>query len=306
MPFKLSINMFKYILIIFIFCASNIVAQELNCQVTVASPQIQGTTEKQIFEQLQKSIFEFMNNTKWTKDNYTTAERIDCSILINITKKLETDEYKATIQIQSRRPVFKSSYFSPAVNYIDENFTFKYQQFQQLEFNLNTYSTNLTSVLSFYAYIILANDYDTFSSLGGTEYFQKAQLIVSNAQSSGEVGWKSQETNKNRYWIPENALQPVFLPIRECMYKFHRMGLDVMFDKSDDGRAEILKSLESLLEVYKNRPASFIMELFFNAKADEIVNIFSKGLPDQKSKVVQILTTVSPANTTKWYKIQAN
>ena len=161
-------------------------------------------------------------------------------------------------------------------------------------------------MLSFYAYIILANDYDTFSSLGGTEYFQKAQLIVSNAQSSGEVGWKSQETNKNRYWIPENALQPVFLPIRECMYKFHRMGLDVMFDKSDDGRAEILKSLESLLEVYKNRPASFIMELFFNAKADEIVNIFSKGLPDQKSKVVQILTTVSPANTTKWYKIQAN
>jgi hypothetical protein len=283
--------MFKYVVIALLFCASNVVAQELNCQVTVASPQIQGTTEKQIFEQLQKSIFEFMNNTKWTKDNYT---------------KLETDEYKATIQVQSRRPVFKSSYFSPAVNYIDENFTFKYQQFQQLEFNLNTYSTNLTSVLSFYAFIILANDYDTFANLGGTEYFQKAQLVVANAQSSGEVGWKSQETDKNRYWIPENALQPVFLPIRECMYKFHRMGLDVMFDKPDEGRAEILKSLEALLEVYKNRPASFIMELFFNAKADEIVNIFSKGLPDQKAKAVQVLTTVSPANTTKWYKIQAN
>ena len=147
---------------------------------------------------------------------------------------------------------------------------------------------------------------DNKVNLGGTEYFQKAQLVVANAQSSGEIGWKSQETDKNRYWIPENALQPVFLPIRECMYKFHRLGLDVMFDKSDEGRTEILKSLESLLEVYKNRPASFIMELFFNAKADEIVNIFSKGLPDQKSKVVQILTTVSPANTTKWYKIQAN
>ena len=298
--------MFKYIFIL-IFCYSSaLYAQELNCQVTVASPQIQGTTEKQIFEQLQKAIFEFMNNTKWTKDNYTTSERIDCSILINVTQKLGTDEYKATIQVQSRRPVFKSSYFSPAVNYIDENFVFKFQQFQQLEFNLNTYSTNLTSVLSFYAYIILANDYDTFSNLGGTEYFQKAQIIVANAQSSNEVGWKSQESNKNRYWIPENALQPVFVPIRECMYKYHRLGLDIMFDKADEGRSEILKSMDLLVGVYKNRPATFIMELFFNAKADEIVNIFSKGLPDEKTKVVQTLTTVDPANTTKWYKIQAN
>jgi hypothetical protein len=298
--------MLKYIFIL-IFCYSSaVIAQELNCQVNVASPQIQGTTEKQIFEQLQKAIFEFMNNTKWTRDNYTTPERIDCSILINITQKLGVDEYKATIQVQSRRPVFKSSYFSPAVNYIDENFTFKFQQFQQLEFNLNTYSTNLTSVLSFYAYIILANDYDTFSNLGGTEYFQKAQIIVANAQSSGEIGWKSQETNKNRYWIPENALQPVFIPIRECMYKYHRLGLDIMFDKPDEGRSEILKSMDLLVGVYKNRPATFIMELFFNAKSDEIVNIFSKGLPDEKTKVVQTLTTVDPANTSKWYKIQAN
>jgi len=298
--------MLKYIFILIFWYSSAVIAQELNCQVNVASPQIQGTTEKQIFEQLQKAIFEFMNNTKWTRDNYTTPERIDCSILINITQKLGVDEYKATIQVQSRRPVFKSSYFSPAVNYIDENFTFKFQQFQQLEFNLNTYSTNLTSVLSFYAYIILANDYDTFSNLGGTEYFQKAQIIVANAQSSGEIGWKSQETNKNRYWIPENALQPVFIPIRECMYKYHRLGLDIMFDKPDEGRSEILKSMDLLVGVYKNRPATFIMELFFNAKSDEIVNIFSKGLPDEKTKVVQTLTTVDPANTSKWYKIQAN
>ena len=298
--------MLKYIFIL-IFCYSSaVIAQELNCQVNVASPQIQGTTEKQIFEQLQKAIFEFMNNTKWTRDNYTTPERIDCSILINITQKLGVDEYKATIQVQSRRPVFKSSYFSPAVNYIDENFTFKFQQFQQLEFNLNTYSTNLTSVLSFYAYIILANDYDTFSNLGGTEYFQKAQIIVANAQSSGEIGWKSQETNKNRYWIPENALQPVFIPIRECMYKYHRLGLDIMFDKPDEGRSEILKSMDLLVGVYKNRPASFIMELFFNAKVDEVVNIFSKGQPDEKTKAVEVLTTVDPANSTKYFKIQGN
>jgi hypothetical protein len=299
--------MHKYILLFFLFIAAGkCFSQELNCQVNVESPQIQGTTEKQIFEQVKKAVFEFMNNTRWTKDNFTTQERIDCSILITVTQKLDVDQYKATIQVQSRRPVYKSSYPSPVMNYIDENFVFKFQQFQQLDFNLNTYSNNLTSVLAFYAYIIIANDYDTFSNLGGTEYFQKAQLIVANAQSSGEIGWKSFESNKNRYWIVENALQPVFQPIRECMYKYHRLGLDIMFDKASDGRKEILKSMELLVGVYKNRPASFIMELFFNAKVTEVVNIFSKGLPDEKGKAVEILTTVDPANSTKYFKIQEN
>jgi hypothetical protein len=299
--------MHRFLIIILFISANRIVfSQELNCQVSVVSPQIQGTTNKQIFDQLQKAIFEFMNNTKWTKDNFTVAERIDCSILINVTQQLSADDYKATIQIQSRRPIFKSSYFSPTVNYIDENFIFKYQQFQQLEFNLNTFSNNITSTLAFYAYVVIANDYDTYSNLGGTEYFQKAQLIVSNAQSASEAGWKSFESNKNRYWIVENALQPVFQPIRECMYKYHRLGLDIMNDKPDDGRKEILKSFDLLLEVYKNRPASFIMELFFNAKVDEVVNIFSKGQPDEKTKAVEVLTTVDPANSTKYFKIQGN
>jgi hypothetical protein len=299
--------MHKYLYIfLFIIVSRTFFAQELNCQVSVISPQIQGTTEKQIFEQLQKAIFEFMNNTKWTKDNYITSERIDCSILINVTQKLSADDYRGTIQVQSRRPIYRSSYFSPTVSYIDENFIFKFQQFQQLDFNLNTFSNNITSVLAFYAYVVLANDYDTFSNLGGTEYFQKAQLIVSNAQSASETGWKSFESNKNRYWIVENALQPVFQPIRECMYKYHRLGLDIMNEKPNEGRKEILKSFDLLLGVYKNRPASYIMELFFNAKVDEVVNIFSKAPPDEKVKAVEILTTVDPANSTKYFKIQAN
>ena len=291
---------------LFLLIGKSIYSQELNCQVSVVSVQVQGTTEKQIFDQLQKSIFEFMNNTRWTKDNFTVNERIDCSVLINVTQKLTADDYMATIQIQSRRPVFKSSYFSPTVNYIDESFVFKYQQFQQLEFNLNTFQNNITSVLAYYAYIIIANDYDTYSNLGGTEYFQKAQLIVTNAQSAAESGWKSFESQKNRYWIVENALQPVFQPIRECMYKYHRLGLDIMYDKPDDGRKEILKSMDLLTGVYKNRPASFAMELFFDAKVTEVVNIFSKGQPDEKSKAVEILTTVDPANSNKYFKIQEN
>lgn len=299
--------MHRYSLILFfLFAVKLISAQELNCQVTINSNQVQGTQEKVIFDQMQKSIYEFMNNTKWTRDNYTTNERIDCSILINVTNKLSADDYKASIQIQSRRPTFKSSYNTPVFNYMDENFTFKYGQFQQLEFNINTFSNNLTSVLAFYAYIIIANDYDTFSNLGGTEYYQKAQTIVSNAQSAGETGWKSFESDKNRYWIVENALQPVFQPIRECLYRYHRTGLDLMNEKPDDGRKAILNSTDLLLKVYNDRPASFIMELFFNAKADELVNIFSKALPDEKNKIVETLSRVNPTNTNKYSKIQGN
>lgn len=299
--------MHRYSLILFfLFTVKLISAQELNCQVTVNSNQVQGTQEKVIFDQMQKSIYEFMNNTKWTRDNYTTNERIDCSILINVTSKLSADDYKASIQIQSRRPTFKSSYNTPVFNYMDENFTFKYGQFQQLEFNINTFSNNLTSVLAFYAYIIIANDYDTFSNLGGTEHYQKAQTIVSNAQSASETGWKSFESDKNRYWIVENALQPVFQPIRECLYRYHRTGLDLMNDKPDDGRKAILNSTDLLLKVYSDRPASFIMELFFNAKADELVNIFSKALPDEKNKIVETLSRVNPTNTNKYSKIQGN
>lgn len=299
--------MFKYSILLLLFLAlqSSGSAQELNCQVTV-NTQVQGTQLKPITDQLQKAVFEFMNNTKWTKDNYTTNERIDCSILINITTQLGTDDYKATIQVQSRRPTYKSSYYTPLLNYMDENFVFKYGQYQQLEFNINNYVSNLTSVLAFYAYIIIANDYDTFSNLAGTEYYQKAQTIVSNAQSGGEIGWKSFESNKNRYWIVENALQPVFQPIRECMYQYHRLGLDIMNAKPDDGRKAILNSTDLLLKVYKDRPASFIMEMFFNAKADELVNIFSKGFPEEKTKAVENLTKVNPTNSTKWSKIQGN
>ncbi|MBS1637903.1 MAG: DUF4835 family protein [Bacteroidetes bacterium] len=297
---------FKIVLSVFCLLTGYINAQELNCQVSVVAPQIQGTTEKQIFDQMQKSIFEFMNNTKWTKDNFTTQERIDCSILINVQTKLGTDEYSGTIQIQSRRPVYKSSYYSPVFNYIDEKFQFRYQQYQQLEFNINNFSNNLTSVLAYYAYIIIGYDYDTFSNLGGTEYLQKAQIIVGNAQGASESGWKSYESNKNRYWLVENALQPVFQPIRECLYKYHRLGLDIMYEKPDDGRKEILKSTDLLLGVYKLRPASFNMELFFNAKADEFVNIFSKGLPDEKAKIVETLSTVDPTRTIKYSKIQGN
>jgi len=281
-------------------------SQELNCQVTINTQQIQGTVQKQIFDQMQKAIFEFMNNRRWTNDVYTAQERLDCSILINVSQSLGSDEYLGTIQIQSRRPVFKSSYNAPLFNYIDENFQFKYQQFSQLEFNDNNFQNNLTSVLAYYAYVMLAFDYDSFSPLGGTALWQKAQLVVQNAQTASEKGWKSNEGNKNRYWLVENQLQPLFQGIRDCTYKYHMAGLDIMSEKPNEGRAAILSALELLVPVYTNRPASFNMQIFFNAKGVEVVNVFSQGTAEEKSKAVELLMKVDPANTTKYLKIQGN
>jgi hypothetical protein len=296
----------RKVLILFFFLAINHFSfgQELNCKVDLNTQQVQGTQLKQISDQLKKAIFEFMNNTRWTNHVYTVKERIDCSILINITKELGSDEYLATLQITSTRPIYKSSYESPMFNYIDENFQFKFQQFTNLEWNLTTFQNNLTSVLAYYAYVIIALDYDSFSPLGGTEYWQKAQQIVNNAQTATEKGWRSSEGNKNRYWLVENQLQPVFQGIRDCHYKYHREGLDIMSEKTDEGRANVLKAIQLLVPVYNNRPASFNMEIFFNAKTQDLINIFSQGTPDEKAKSVETLMLIDPANTSKYLRIQ--
>lgn len=290
-----------YILIFVCFITR---AQELNCQVTVNANQIQGTDIKQITEQMQKVIFDFMNNTRWTKDNFTQQEKIDCSIFITLDSRPSTDVFTGAIQVQSRRPTFKSSHYSTVFNWDDKDFQIQFQQFTQLDFNINNFQSNLTSILAFYAHVILAVDYDTFSPLGGTEYWQKAQLIVQNAQNASEPGWRSNEkTTRNRYWLIENTLQPVFQGIRDCMYAYHRTGLDIMHEKVDEGRANIIKAINLLKPVYQARPASFNMQLFFNAKNDELINIFKGGFPDEKSAIVETLTTLDPSNTTKYMRI---
>lgn len=294
--------------ILFIFCCMITglysFSQELNCQVVINTSQIQGTEEKQIFDQLQKAIFEFMNNRIWTKDNFAPQEKIDCSLLIIIKQKISETEYSASIQVESRRPIYKASIYTPVFNYEDDNFQFQFQQFSQLDFQLNTFQNNLTSVLAYYAYVIIASDYDTFSPLGGTEYWQKAQLIVNNAQTAAEKGWRSSEGNKNRYWLVENTLQPLFKGIRDCMYQYCKNGLDIMWEKPDEGRTNVLKALELLKPVYAARPASFNMQVFFNSKTNELIDIFKGGTPDEKTKSVEILTLVDPAHTTKYLQIQ--
>ncbi len=287
------------------FAFLNCKTQELNCQIEINHSQVPGSVNKQIFEQMKKVVYEFMNNTKWTNDNFTPQEKIECSILMIIKEAAGTEDFSGTIQVISRRPIYKSSAYTQILNIEDENFQFKFQQFSQLEYNINTFQNNLTAVLQYYAFVILATDYDSFAPLGGTAYWQKAQIIVNNAQNTSEVGWKSsQDGQKNRYWLIEGTLQPVFKGIRDCMYEYSRNGLDKMNENVEEARANILKALNLLKPVYEARPASFVMQVFFNAKRDELINIFKGATPEEKTKAIEILTLVDPAGTTKYAKIQ--
>lgn len=296
---KLLFKLFSVVL----FLTSPAIAQELNCSVVVNASQVQ-TSDKKIFESLQNSIFEMMNNRRWTNDQFLNQERIECSILINIVERISNDEFKATIQVQSVRPIYKSSYNSPVFNFLDNDFNFRYLEFQQLEFEDNNHLSNLTSVLAFYAYIIIGLDYDTYSPEAGTPYFLKAQNVVTNAQAGAEGGWKAFEGTKNRYWVVENLLNPSFKPLREAMYKFHRGGLDNMADNKENGRGAVTEAIDLLKKVYADKPGSLLLQLFFNAKTDEIIKIYTgQAFPEEKNRVLNTLNLVDPSNSNKYQEI---
>lgn len=295
--------MLRYIFILFLSLLSQvIISQELNCRVQVVSSQIQGTN-KEIFKSMQKAIYEFMNNTKWTKHVYNTDERIECNILINLTTQVSADEFSGSMQIQASRPVYNTNYNSVLLNFQDNNIKFKYAEQEVLEFNLSSHTSNLSALLSFYASIILGLDYDSFSLEGGTEFFTNAETIVTNAQNAPERGWKAYEDRKNRYWLIENILNDTYSPIREFYYKFHLLGLDYMSEKVSDGRSSIAESVSLLQKVHRKKPSSFLMQVLFDAKADEIVNIFQESFPEEKRRVYNILKEVNPANTAKYEKL---
>ena len=292
-------------IVFFLLVSNNCISQELNCSVTVNSTQISGT-DKKIYETMQKAFFEYLNSTKWTNDIFKTEERIECSMLINVTERPSVDEFKATMQLQIRRPVYKTSYSTNLLNYFDNDFTFKYVEFQPLLFSENTFTDNLSSMLSFYAYMIIGMDYDSFSPLGGQPYFVKAQTIVNNAQAASDKGWKSYDNDKNRYWFNENVMNANFKQIRQTIYKYHRTGMDLMSSKLEDGRNNIAESIQDLKTTYEVSPNSYLMQIFFNAKADEIVNIFTQAYPEQKAKLVNTLNLIDAGNSSKYGKIIGN
>lgn len=278
------------------------VAQELNCTVTVLTPQIQSS-DKKIYTTLQTAIYEFMNNTRWTGDEFLNQERIECTMQITINERVSNDEFKGTIQISARRPVYKTSYYSPLLNYNDENFQFRYIEFQTIEFNQTATNPNLASILAFYAYIIIGMDYDSFSPMGGSAYFQQAQTIVANMQNSPDRGWRAFESTRNRYWLSENLNNPVFKPLRAFNYEFHRQGLDIMSEKKDDAVTNIATSIEALKPLHDDKPGSFLMQTVLYSKSDEIVNIFTGAFPEVKTRMLNVLNEIDPANGTKYQAI---
>lgn len=293
----------RYLLLlshVFIMFYSN--AQELLCNVRVNSSQIQ-TSDRKIFQSLQTDIYEFVNNKNWTKTNIQNEERIECNFVINVSKKISSDEYEASIQIQSTRPVYGTSFKTPLFNYLDNNFRFKYLEYQSLEFSESTHISNLTSVLAFYVNIILGLDFASFSEYGGNEYFSIAQRIVNNAQNTPEAGWKAFESDKNRYWLVNDLLDPRYEDFHTSIYSYHRLGLDLLSEEPDDARFEITESIEALKSIYRNNSSAFILKIFFDAKADEIVNIYSEAFPNEKARIVKTLLEIDPSNSTKYQLI---
>ena len=281
--------------------------QELNCTVDVVSPQIQDASAQLVFKNMKDAIYQFMNNTKWTSDNFTNQEKIDCSLYLNITAVNGPGDYNATLQVQARRPVYKSSYQSVMMNYQDNNIHILYILNQPIIFNINAYTDNLTALLSFYAYMIIANDYDSYSLEGGTQYYLKAQTIVINSQSSGEKGWNSQDGDQTRYTMVNNIIdQTYYASLRKAMYVYHRQGLDGMYADGTKGRAQIIEALELVQDCFNARPANFNIALFFNAKATEIANIFSEAPNDEKSKVMTILNVIDVMDIDKYTKLKTD
>ena len=292
-------------LIILLSVFSELNAQELICNIRVNANQIQ-TSDKKIFNSLQSDLYEFVNNTKWTNTNFQSEERIECSILINISKMISNDEFEGSIQIQSTRPIYGTSYKSTLFNYQDNNFRFNYLEFQALEFTENTHLSNLTSVIGFYINIIIGLDFATFSEDGGMEYFGKAQKIVSNAQNAPQKGWKAFESDRNRYWLAHDLADPRYSDYQRTLYAYHRLGLDKLAEEPDDARYEITESLESLKSVFRENPSAFILKLLFDAKSDEITKIYSEAFPNEQARIVKVLTEIDPTNSSKYQGITQN
>jgi Domain of unknown function (DUF4835) len=299
----------KYTLIFFLLLLPEIIdAQELNCNIQVSAQRIQGSN-RQVFESMQKDLFEFMNNTVWTNHVFNYAERIDCNILINLTDQLSADEFKGTIQIQLSRPVYNTTYNSTMLNFIDNNFQFKYVEFQPLVFDPSTYTSSLISVLGYYTYMVLGFDYDSFAPMGGTEFYQLADKIVTNAQNAPEPGWKPYDgsRNHNRYWLVKNVLDKEYEGVRQFIYDYNINGLDRMESKTPEARTSMVESLKLIQDVYRKKPDPFmyLLQVVMDAKSDELINIFSAAFPEEKSRVVEILTEIDPANKAKYEKINS-
>lgn len=296
---KLSI----YILLLFITCSA--AAQDLNATVKVISGKIQ-TSNRHIFQSLETAMKDFLNGRKWCADAILPNERIECNFVLNLTSWDGSSGFSGDLQVQSSRPVYGSSYTTTLLNLNDKDFDFTYSEGQTIDYSDQNFQSNLSSVMAFYAYIIVGMDYDTFSKFGGNPYFFAAQTVVVNAQSASYKGWKAFDGNINRYWLAENLNNNIYSQLRSFMYDYHRNGLDQMADNAAKGRKAISSLLPSLTQVDRTRLGSMFPLIFFTAKSDELVSIFSGGSSQEKADAVNILTQLDPANGPKYQGIRKN
>ena len=290
----------RYILLLCAFLFTTAVySQDLNARVQILSPQI-SNSNKRVFDILETSIRDFLNNRRWSADVLQVQERIDCNFIITINNWDGSNSFKAEAQIQSSRPIYGSTYNSTILNINDKDFDFNYAEGQPLDFSDQNYISNLTSLLAYYAYIITGLDYDTFTKNGGPSYYSKAQSIVNFSQNVPNSGWKAFEALRNRYWLTENLLNKTYNPIRETLYEYHRNGLDLMGDNPSKAIKNIYSLLPQIQKIDKQKQGSMLPQLFFTAKSDEFINILSKAEPQDKIKSYNILTEIDPANTLKY------
>lgn len=298
-------NKFLYILTSLILLGFSVQSQELNCNVIVNADRVE-TTDRRIFQDMQTAFSQFLNNRRWTDDNYDVAERINCNLVITIEEMPIVGTFKATVQIQSSRPVYGTSYESLMLNFADRDWHFEYVESQPLDFNENSFSSNIASMLAYYAYIILGIDYDSFEALGGTSFFERANNQVILAQESNMPGWKQFDSQRNRYWLAENFLSPIFTPVRESIYLYHIQGLDLFLENPDASRSTILEVLKKLQVANRSRPNSIFTIAFLDAKSNELINIFSEGDMNVRRQAYEILRTLDPTLTSKLGKIINN
>ena len=282
-------------------------SQELNARISVNALRVSSQTDKKIFQTLQTGLTNFLNTRKWTTETFKTNEKIVCNFLINITDALPGNVYKATLTVQAARPVYNTAYETPLINFQDEAFTFKYIEYQPLEFNENRVSgsdplvSNLTTTLAYYAYMILGLDYNSFSLRGGDPFFQKAQQIVNNAPEGRDIaGWKAFDGLRNRYWLMENLTNNRYAIVHDAFYSYYRLGMDLLYENESAGRTAVLNTIGQFNTMNNDIPNTMIVQFFFQGKATELIRIFKKGTPEEKQKAQEMLVKLDISNSNRY------
>jgi hypothetical protein len=289
----------RLLVLLLLFVALRLPAQEFNAQVSVIAPRI-SNAEPRVLRSLETAIKEFYQNRRFTSFNYAPSERIEINLLLTVNEMPTQDRYECNLQVIYARPVFGTDYNTPILDLVDNQVGFNFLENTVIEFSPDRYLNNLASILGFYAYFILGADADSFTSMGGTDFYNQAQQVANNAQNTAESGWKPGEDNNNRYWLVDNQLQPVFRPFRDLLYSYHRTGLDVMTEDAVAGRKTIAAGIEKLKPLHQVKPSSYNLQIFFNAKYNELVEIFKPAEAQEKSKLFNTLQIIDPGHISQY------